>query len=144
MVRDMPKGEPGPFDHGLDRTHSWASTYWGGALFCLVADVSIREQTENRKGLQDALRGIVAAGGTINQEWPISKALAIGDRATGNSVLTDLYKKMGEARDSIDLNVLWKRLGVRSVDGRIIFDDHAPLARIRQKLTSPGPIPTGI
>ena len=29
--------EPG--DKGLDNTHSWARTYWGGALFCFLADV---------------------------------------------------------------------------------------------------------
>jgi hypothetical protein len=39
MVRDMPQGEPAPGDGGLDDTHSWGRTYWGGALFCLLADV---------------------------------------------------------------------------------------------------------
>jgi hypothetical protein len=58
MLRDMPKGEPQPFDQGLDHTHTWGRTYWGGALFCLLADVRIRQETNNRTGLQDALRGI--------------------------------------------------------------------------------------
>ena len=62
MVRDMPQGDPGPSDGGLDRTHTWGRTYWGGAQFCLLADVTIRKQTHNKKGLQDALRAIVAAG----------------------------------------------------------------------------------
>ena len=63
MVRDMPKGEPqGADDQGVDHTHTWARTYWGGALFCLVADVEIRRETNNRKGLRDALRAVVAAG----------------------------------------------------------------------------------
>ena len=57
VVRDMPQGEPEPDDRGLDHTHTWGRTYWGGAMFCLVADVRIRQQTGNRKGLQDALRG---------------------------------------------------------------------------------------
>ncbi len=61
MVDGMPKGEPGPGDQGMNRTHTWGRTYWGGALFCLVADVAIRKQTKNKKGLQDALRAIVAA-----------------------------------------------------------------------------------
>jgi hypothetical protein len=37
-------------------------------MFCLVADVEIRRATGNRKGLQDALRAIVAAGATINTD----------------------------------------------------------------------------
>lgn len=138
MVSDMGKGEPRPGEDGLDQTHTWASTYWGGALFCLMADVSIREKTGNQKGLQDALRGILAAGGSIADDWPISKALDVGDQATGTTVLADLYKKMGNATyDPIDLTSLWKQLGIRSDNGKIKFDDQAPLARIRQAITSP-------
>ncbi len=75
MVRDMPQGEPAPGDQGLDHTHTWGRTYWGGAMFCLVADVQIRQQTHNRLGLQDALRAIVAAGGTIDHDWTLPQAL---------------------------------------------------------------------
>ena len=39
FIRDMPKGQPAAGDEGLDNTHTWGRTYWGGALFCLVADV---------------------------------------------------------------------------------------------------------
>ena len=78
FIRDMPKGEPQPGDHGLDNTHTWGRTYWGGALFCLLADIRIREHTGNRKGLQDALRGILNAGGKITEDWEIEKTLAIG------------------------------------------------------------------
>ena len=49
MVRDMHKGEPAEGDQGLDHTHTWGRTYWGGAMFCLVADVEIRRQTGNKK-----------------------------------------------------------------------------------------------
>ncbi len=59
FVHDMPKGEPGSGDQGLDNTHTWGRTYWGGGLFCLVADVRIRERTKNRMGLEDALYGIL-------------------------------------------------------------------------------------
>ena len=119
------------------QTHTWASTYWGGALFCLMADVSIREMTGNQKGLQDALRGIVNSGGSISDNWPIFKVLAVGDRATGTSVLADLYRRMGDSPNGpVDLKSLWEQLGIHSSNGKIKFDDHAPLARIRQAITS--------
>ena len=38
LVEGLPKGLPGPEDKGLDRTPTWGRTYWGGALFCLLAD----------------------------------------------------------------------------------------------------------
>ena len=137
MLRDMPKGEPDPTDRGLDRTHTWGSTYWGGALFCLVADVTIRQQTKNKKGLQDALRAIIAAGGTIDHDWEITRALEIGDRATGTSVLVDLYSHMGKSSSPVDLPDMWRRLGVSLTDGKVHFDNNAPLASIRQSITAP-------
>ena len=62
FVDGMPKGLPAAGDRGLDYTPTWGRTYWGGALFCLLADIDIRKRTSNRFGLQDALRAIVAAG----------------------------------------------------------------------------------
>jgi hypothetical protein len=139
MVRDMHKGEPGPGDEGLDQTHTWGRTYWGGAIFCLEADVTIRERTHNRKGLQDALRAVVAAGGTIDKEWPIAQALAIGDHATGTTVLTDLYAQMSKSPSPVDLDQLWQRLGIEHDGSQIRFDDNAPLAAIRRQITAPEP-----
>ena len=63
MMRDMPKGLPQAGDQGLDNTATWGRTYWGGAMFCLLADIEIHKQTTNRLGLQDAMRGVLAAGG---------------------------------------------------------------------------------
>jgi hypothetical protein len=136
VVRDMPQGEPDTDDHGLDQTHTWGRTYWGGAMFCLVADVRIRQQTHNQKGLQDALRGILNAGGTINQDWDIERALAVGDKATGTTVLTDLYHQMANQPVPVDLAALWKQLGIsREPNGAIKFDSNAPLAQVRTAIT---------
>ena len=136
VVRDMPQGEPGNGDRGLDNTHTWGRTYWGGAMFCLVADVRIRQQTSNRKGLQDALRGILAAGGNITEDWEIERALGVGDKATGTTVLVDLYHAMRNQADPIDLAALWKELGIRrGGDGSVQFDAAAPLAEIRKAIT---------
>src|SRR5208283_2558616 len=140
VVRDMPQGEPEAGDQGLDRTPTWGRTYWGGAMFCLIADVRIREQTHNQKGLQDALRGILAAGGNITQDWDIKRALAVGDKATGTTLLTDLYGEMRDKPDPVDLAGLWKQLGVHlQKDGSIQYDPSAPGAAIRAAITSPQP-----
>src|SRR5664280_472802 len=106
-VRDMHQGEPQADDAGLDHTHSWGRTYWGGALFALVADVRIREQTHNRMGLQDALRAILNHGGVITEDWEIERALQIGDEATGTKVLVELYHEMRDKPDAIDLAGMW-------------------------------------
>jgi hypothetical protein len=137
MVHGMGQGEPRAGDQGVDHTHTWARTYWGGALFCFVADVEIRRRTNNRKGLQDALRAVKAAGGTIDHDWPLDRALAIGDRATGTHVLTEMYAKWKDVPVEVDLPKLWSELGIRSVpDGGIEFVPNAPLAKIRDAIVA--------
>ncbi len=137
MVRGMPKGEPQPSDEGLDHTHTWGRTYWGGALFCLVADVRIRQASKNRRGLQDALRGIRNAGGTIDKHWPVERAFETGDRASETNVLTSLYSEMKDRPVYVDLNALWRELGVNSSNTVVSLNDNAPLAKIRRSIIFP-------
>src|SRR5258708_24251380 len=138
LVRDMPQGLPQVGDRGLDHTHTWGRTYWGGALFCLLADVEIRSQTNNAKGLQHALRGILDAGGDIRKEWNLEDALRPGDRAVGVAVLQPLYARMKDKPLGVDLDALWAKLGVQS-DGAVVrFDDNAVLAEIRRAITAGG------
>jgi len=136
MMHGMVNGEPGPDDRGLNNTHTWGRTYWGGALFCLVADVQIRRQTGNRRGLQDALRAIVNAGGTIDKEWPLSRLLSIGDQATGVSVLSSMYAHWSVAPVQVDLAELWTQLGIHRSERGLTFDSSAPLAATRVAITA--------
>jgi hypothetical protein len=136
FVRDMPQGLPQAGDQGLDRTPTWGRTYWGGAIFWLLADVKIREATHNQKGLQDAMRGILEAGGNITEDWTVERVVEVGDRATGTSVLADLYNHMKATAVHTDLDDLWRRLGVQVKNGAVTFDDRAPLAEIRKAITA--------
>jgi hypothetical protein len=139
MVRDMTQGLPRPGDHGLDRTPTWGRTYWGGAMFCLLADIDIRKKTGNKIGLQQALRGILAAGGNHEVEWPVDRIFAVGDKATGTTVLADLYAGMRDKPVAPDLDALWRELGISVSGGEVTFDDSAPLAAIRRAITAVPP-----
>jgi hypothetical protein len=134
FVQQMPKGMPQEGDKGFDHTRTWGRTYWGGAMFCMVADVEIRKRTHNRFGLQDALRAVVNAGGVNTQDWPLEKALKIGDAAVGVPVLMELYDKLKDAPGDLDLNKFWRDLGIRVDGADISFDDKAPLASARKAI----------
>ncbi len=135
FVESMPKGEPAANDNGIDNTPTWGRTYWGGALFCLVADVEIRKQTHNRKGLQDAFRAIMRDDGTMEWSWPIDKVFETGDRATGTHVLQNQYRDWKDKPVNVDLDQLWRDLGIEKGDS-VIFHDDAPLASIRKAITA--------
>jgi hypothetical protein len=137
LVRSLPNGLPARGDRGLDNTPTWGRTYWGGALFCFLADIEIRKQSGNRRSLADALRAIVRAGGNAGRRWSLEQSLAVGDGATGLSVLRDLHARMGPAPLDVDLAGLWRELGVRLEGDRVVFDDGAPLASIRRAISAP-------
>lgn len=137
QVRSMPKGLPGPGDRGLDRTHTWGRTYWGGALFCLVADVEIRKKTENRLGLRDAMRAVLVQTGGVAFNVPIERVLKIGDEATNTTVLQDLYAQMKDKPVSPALEDLWRQLGVELRGKNVELKDDAPLSATREAIMTP-------
>jgi predicted metalloprotease with PDZ domain len=122
---------PARGDEGLDRTHTWGRTYWGGALFCLMAELRIRTATNNRFGLEDALRGIAASGGSIEVEWPIERVLTAGDRAVGVPALMELYEQMKAQPVAPALQAIWKNLGIDVRGSSVTLGPSAPQAAIR-------------
>jgi hypothetical protein len=137
MMRDMPKGLPQAGDQGLDNTDTWGRKYWGGAMFCLLADIEIRKRTNNRLGLQDAMRGVIAAGGNHERDWSLDRVLSTADKAVGVDVLTKLHNEMGPKPVTPDLASLWRDLGLKPQGETLAFDDTAPLAAIRKAITEP-------
>jgi hypothetical protein len=137
LVLGLPKGLPGPSDRGLDRTHTWGRTYWGGALFAFLADLEIRKQSGGAQSLATALRGVLRNGGDMRVVWTMERFTATCDQALGKPIVTNLYHRMGHHSAAIDLPALWRELGVSVVAGHVEFDDHAPLAAIRRKMTGP-------
>ena len=133
-IRSMPRGLPQPGDQGLDRTHTWGRTYWGGAMFCLLADVEIHRRTQNRFGLQDAVRAILRASDGAHSEWPIERVLKTGDGAVGAPVLEELYAQMKDTPVTPDLMELWRKLGVERDGSSVRLVDDAPLAEVRQSI----------
>jgi hypothetical protein len=137
QMRQMPRGMPQPGDRGLDHTHTWARTYWGGAMFCFLADVEIHRRTGNRLGLQDAMRAVARASGGLASDWPISRVFDIADEATGTKVLEEMYAQMRDEPVTPDLQDLWAKLGVVSDGGSVKLHDDAPLAAIRLAIMKP-------
>lgn len=138
MIRDMPQGLPDEGDRGLDNTHTWGRTYWGGAIYWILAEVEIRKRTSNRKGLQQALRGILKNAGSIQDDSEMEPVLTAGDKATGTTVLTDLYNQMKDQPHPVNLDELWRSLGVSWHDGgHVVYDDKAPLAATRRAIVTP-------
>jgi hypothetical protein len=131
-ARAMPQGQPQAGDAGLDHTPTWGRTYWGGAMFCLLGDVQLLQRSQRRAGLQQALQGVLAAGGSYAVPWSVDRILATADEAVGQITLTELYQRMKDSPEPVDLDGLWRALGVAGGT----LDDTAPLAAVRRAILS--------
>ena len=133
-LRSMPRGLPEDGDRGLDHTHTWGRTYWGGAMFCLLAYVDIRRRTQLRFGLQEALRAVLRASGGLAADWPIERVLRTGDAAVGTKTLEELYAQMKDKPVAPDLMGVWRELGVLPEGDSVRLVDDAPLAPVRHAI----------
>jgi len=136
-IEGMPKGEPQAGDLGLDHTSTWGRTYWGGAAFWLKADIGILEATHGVLGAQDALRAINRRSGGDTADWTVDQVMSTGDAATQTHVLSGLYAAMRGSPVPMDVADLFRQLGVTERNGVIVYDDDAPLAGIRRRITEP-------
>ncbi|MFY7997290.1 MAG: hypothetical protein ACOVSW_01685 [Candidatus Kapaibacteriota bacterium] len=119
---------------GLDGERDFRRVYWGGALYCLLADIEIRRATKNKHSLQDALQAIMQQEGTMNADRDILTVLRCGDKRVSGSVLEKLYQQIGKAPYKPNLDKLWQDLGIERSGNTVRFRDDAPLAAIRKSI----------
>jgi hypothetical protein len=82
------------------------------------------------------LRAQIPQGGTMAPRWPLARVLEVGDRAVRLTVLEELHGEMGNAPAPVDLDALFRDLGVALRGSEVVFDDRAPLASIRAAITA--------
>ena len=134
FINRMPQGLPKNGDRGLDHTPTWGRTYWGGAIFCMLADIEIRKLTDNRLSLRDALRGVLDAGLSMHASSSAMEVFESADRAIDLDVLVPLYLKTKADPYPVDLDALWSSLGVSLENDQVVYNDDAPMAHVRKKL----------
>lgn len=131
----MHHGRPQSGDEGLDRTHTWGRTYWGGTLFWLMVDLQLRIATEGQRSIRDVVVAIARAGGNGRASWNAAQVCEHADAATQTTLVSTLYDQLARNPGDVDLDALWSQLGVSLSPGdAVAFDDGAPLAALRRAL----------
>lgn len=134
----MPNGLRAMGEVGLGEAEG-GGIYWGGALFLLLAEIDVRQRTDLHLGVEDCLRAVRDAGGTIDRNWSTNQFLDLCDQTLGGVTLSSLVMRHLVPGEPPDLDALWTRLGVSLTNGEIRFDDTAPLAAVRDAILSGGP-----
>ena len=136
FVRNMPRGMParGSASSGLAQREDLDSIYWGGALFCLAADVRIREETRGRHSLDDVLRAALLRGGDATKVWTVAEVVRLADDVTGTKVMSEMYDRYAARGERIDIEALFAQLGVGR-DGAVTEQSpRHPLAWVRRQI----------
>jgi hypothetical protein len=141
FVEEMPRGvrraDSAP---SIEDRDDIDSTYWGGALFALLADVHILQETRQERSLDDALRASLAREGDATHRARVQDFLRTCDDATGTRAMAQLYTDFALHGAPVDLDALWRDLGVERERGtrHIVLHDDAPLAAIRRAIATGG------
>jgi predicted metalloprotease with PDZ domain len=144
FMKQMPRGlrRPGQ-PASLEERDDIDSTYWGGALFALLCDIRIRQSTGGVRSLDDALRAVLDRQGDATHTARVADFLRVGDEATGGRVLTDTYARYALGGEGVDLDRLWRSLGVDpqepGTDRAPRLRDDAPLSAVRRALAAGEP-----
>ncbi|HET6619491.1 MAG TPA: hypothetical protein VFG64_06090 [Dongiaceae bacterium] len=147
-IGSMPRGMPAMTDIGLENAGR-GGIYWGGALFVLMAEIESLKTSNGKIGFSDCLRTVLAEGGDVTHKWETMEFLGRCDEMLGKPVISTLARQHIEKGSAMDLDQLWRRLGVSMAeDGAIRYDDKAELAWLRPLIIwggaeHPAPISAG-
>ncbi len=141
FVDQMPRGQHQEGDPpSLEERDDIDSTYWGGALFCMLADLEIRKASHGAKSLDDAMRAVHDRLGDATHATRLVDFLRVGDEATGTRALADVYAHFAMAGEAVDLAALWRSLGVEpaepGADGGVTLRQDAPLSAVRRAIAT--------
>ena len=95
----------------------------------------IRIETNNRKGLKDALQGILAADLNGIPRASIGQVIQTADAATETDVLKNLYEEMRETPVDVDLAAIWREMCITTQNRRASFDGKVPKAWLRESIS---------
>jgi hypothetical protein len=144
-MSQMPRGMPAMTGLGLENAGR-GGIYWGGALFVLMAEIESLQASGGRIGFSDCLRTVLAEGADVTVKWHTMKLLDRCDSLLGKEVVATLAKQHIEKGSAMDLDGLWRRLGISIEGDAVHYDDSAELAWLRPLIiwggnTHPAPIP---
>ncbi|MEM7504153.1 MAG: hypothetical protein AAF417_19075 [Pseudomonadota bacterium] len=113
--------------------------YWAGAAIAMMADVALRERSDNRETLDVALERLQTCCLPSERVWRGPELFATLDTLVEEPLFVPLYRRYADTIGFPDPKDLFERLGVQESKGSVRLRDHAELARIRRAITEPEP-----
>jgi hypothetical protein len=140
FVRGLPRGLETLEELSLAEARGIDPTYWGGALFCFLADRMAREETGGRRGIEDGLRYLLREGVTITgPRRSLEDLLEIMDAGIEVPVMTRLARRHVSAHAALDLDGVFAELGVERRGRSAVLSEDRPGSNLRHWIAEGGP-----
>ncbi len=145
FVDEMPRGlRKADSPPSIEERDDIDSTYWGGALFALLADVRTLQETRGRRSLDDGLRAVLAREGDATHEARVKDFVQTCDEASGTQATAQVYKDFAMHGGAVDLDGMWRSLGIEAQEGggapgsspSVRLHDDAPLGWVRRAIAA--------
>lgn len=141
LAEGFKRGAAAPGDGTLEetaanmhRTRAYQRVYWAGAAFWLTVDRDLRRESGGKVGLDTALSRFRDCCLPAYGQWRPEDFVARLDVLAGTTSIAKRYREFAAMRSFPDWAAVYADLGVREVDGRLSFDDHARDAAIREAI----------
>lgn len=113
--------------------------YWAGAAIALMADVALRERSNNRETLDSTLERLQLCCLPSERVWSGPELFATLDTLVDEPLFMALYRRYADTIGFPDVSELLERLGVHVSGNSVRLREHAELAGVRGAITEVAP-----
>lgn len=105
--------------------------YWSGAWYFLTADIALREQSDGKQSLDNALARLndCCASASLS----VAQIIARMDEGNDKEIFSELYQQVYQSPRQPDFEPLLSRLGVTLADGKVVLAQSGPAAQRRRQ-----------
>lgn len=122
----------------MRKSGGFMRVYWSGAWYFLSLDIRLRQQSGGRQTLDMALRKLNDCCADEHLSAPAMVAKL--DELNEILLFEPMYAKLDASTQIPAWESLFASVGVSVVDGKVILQQEGPGARLRQQMTTPGPL----
>ena len=121
--RTRPELSPNEAAAGGVRT-SLMKVYWSGAAIALLADVTLRENSDGELSLDAVLDRFQSCCLPADRQWPGEELFQKFDSLAGAAVFMPLYRRYADTAGFPDMTEVFGRLGLEITDDKVSFNVH--------------------
>lgn len=110
--------------------------YWSGAAIALLADLELRERSDGRESLDMALDRLQQCCLPSTHTWSGPELFTKLDALVDGAVFMPLYRRYANSSGFPDVGPVLERIGIDTNSNTIRLMHDAPLAHIRDAITS--------